>query len=78
MVVKNQNLSLGKVSRVAYGSDLSNAPGPLPLNLTANNRKLGEGLEMRLERGVGLGTKLHERGCNSSAFVSAVCWGSTG
>jgi len=66
------------VSRVAYGSDLSNAPGPLPLNLIANSRKLGEGLEMRLERRVGLGTKLHERVCNSSVFVSLVCWGSTG
>ena len=33
---------------------------------------------MRLERGVGLGTKLHERGCNSSVFVSLVSWGSTG
>lgn len=54
MVVKNQNSSLGKVSCVAYGSDLSNAPGPLPLNLTANRRKLGKDLEMRLERGVGL------------------------
>ena len=30
---------------------------------------------MGLERGVGLGTKLPERGCNSSVFVSLVCWG---
>ena len=30
---------------------------------------------MRLERGVGLGTKLPERGCNSSVFVSLVSWG---